>query len=77
MSIKNELVFIGVGDKYYYASGTMMGSLYTQGKHGLRRSDWGFVMTAVENGNTVKIRPPTKSETKQLDAELEEFERNI
>jgi len=52
-----ELIYIG--DKFYHESGTTMSPIYDI--HG-GRSDWGFVQIALQNGESVHIRPATNAE---------------
>ena len=52
-----ELIFIG--NKFYNESKTIMSPIYTvEGE----RSDWGFVQIALQNGESVHIRPATQRE---------------
>jgi len=65
-----KLIFIG--DRFYSESKTMMSSIYDI--HG-NRQDWGFVSEALENGQSVHIRPATKSELAHYEKMLEEYKK--
>ena len=71
-----ELIFIG--DKFYRESGSMMSSIYTVDA---KRSDWGAVQIALQDGESVHIRPATKIEmvafVKLLDKIKAEQDDNI
>lgn len=54
---KTKLIFIGY--KFYFESGTMMSSIYTEDG---QRYDWGFVQRDLQNGIPVDIRPATDAE---------------
>lgn len=51
--------FIYIGESFYFASGTLMSSLYdAEGD----RQDWGSVQMALENGHNIHIRQATEVE---------------
>ncbi len=56
-----ELLFID--DKFFKESGMKMYLIYTVDG---QRSDWGFVQLALEGGESVHIRPATKTEVAAL-----------
>lgn len=59
-----------IGSKYYLKSGTVMSSIYSiEGKN---RWDWGKVQVALEDGDTVNIRPATEEELEWADNRLKE-----
>lgn len=58
---------IYIGDHFYWQSGSAMSSLYTEDG---RRSDWGFIQTALKNGEPVEIRPATNAERAPYEARL-------
>ncbi len=52
-----ELIYIG--DEFYNKSRTLMSSIYTIDGN---RSNWAFVKVALGSGESVHIRPATKTE---------------
>ena len=58
--MEHKLIFIG--EEFYANSGTMMSSIY--GEDGARW-DWGKVKIALEDGDTVTIRPCTMEELRK------------
>lgn len=63
---------IYVGDHFYWESGTVMSSIYTEDGS---RSDWGGVQLALKNGETVHIRPATQNEIDRYEARLARIKR--
>ena len=60
---------IHIGSRFYYESGSVMGSLYTpEGE----RSDWGKVELTLERGDSVTLRPATDEELKPYEKRLAE-----
>lgn len=68
--LTTELIYIG--DNFYFESGTSMSSIYTVDG---RRFDWGFVRVALENGESVHIRPATTEERNNYEARLNQLRR--
>lgn len=68
--------FVHIGRKFYRESGTMMGSIYKLQDGLLYRSDWGKIQLLLEQGNSIKIRPATKTELSQFDKELANLKNN-
>ena len=60
-----ELIYIG--EKFYAESGTVMSSIYDVHSN---RQDWGKVQIALQNGESVHIRPATESELKMYNKRL-------
>lgn len=66
--MKSETIkLIYIGDEFYFKSGTMMSSIYTEKG---QRSDWGFVNVALREGKNVSIRPATQVEMDRAYAQL-------
>lgn len=63
-----ELIFIG--DHFYLESGTRMSCIYQLDG---RRFDWGKVNVALQNGDTVNIRPATEGEIEPFTLRLAEI----
>ena len=67
-----------IGRKFYHESGSAMSSISTVDT--FERSDWDKVQIALENGETVTIRPATASEMQWAEiklAEKKEFWNNL
>jgi hypothetical protein len=65
---------IYIGDRFYSESGTMMSSVYEiVGKGEYRRSDWGWIGIALQNGQTIRIRPANKKEITYFERRLREY----
>ena len=67
-----ELIYIG--DIFYYKSSTMMSSIYTV--EGIR-SDWNQVSRALEQGESIHIRPAIESEIAFYKQKLEEVKKSL
>lgn len=65
---------IYIGDEFYWKSGTMMSSIYTEDGN---RYDWGFVSRALARGEEVHIRPATDAELGFYYKKLQESERDL
>ena len=64
-----EVIFIG--KEFYSASKTMMSTVYKiEAKGNLTRTDWGFITIALEQGESVHIRPATEKELEFFNREL-------
>ena len=61
-----------LGDKYYHASGSMIGVLYTEGGY---RYDWGFLQQDVAHGIEVLVKPATPDLIKWADEKLAEIKK--
>lgn len=71
-----EVIFIG--DKFYDESQTMITSVYKiLHSGGYERTDWGFIQIALEKGESVHIRPATKSEIKYFEKMLKASKESI
>ncbi len=66
-----ELIYIG--KKFYWQSGTAMSSLYDVNGN---RQDWGFVQIALQNGESVRIRPATITELALYEKKLLECNKD-
>ena len=66
-----ELIYIG--NKFYLESGTMMSPIYDVNGY---RQDWGKVQIALQNGESVHIRPATQSELIPFNEKLEGWKRS-
>ncbi len=64
-----ELIYIG--EKFYFKSGTAMSSIYDIFGN---RQDWGKVQIALQNGESVHIRPATEDEKKPYRERLQQLE---
>jgi len=64
-----EVVFIG--NNFYQESATMMSSVYELKNGRFYRTDWGFIEIALENGNSVNIRPANEFEMETFLTKLE------
>jgi len=63
------LKLLYIGNEFYYKSRTIMSSVYTlNGK----RSDWGKIQIALEEGEEVHIRPATPNELRHYEKKLAE-----
>ena len=67
-----ELIYIG--DEFYRESSTSMSSIYTI--NGVR-SDWGQVSRALEQGESVHIRPAIESEITFYKQKLKEVKKSF
>jgi len=67
-----ELIYIG--DKFYHESSTIMFSIYTV--EGIR-SNWGQVSRALEQGESVHIRPAIESEIIFYEQKLKEIKKSL
>lgn len=60
-----------IGDDFYFETGSTMSSVYEvidkgNGFEELKRTDWGFIHIALENGEEVHIVPASKNQLKQM-----------
>jgi len=65
--MEKTMKLIYIGDHFYRESGTLMSSLYTEDG---KRSDWGFVSSALHNGENVEIRQVTDAEREYYETQL-------
>jgi len=63
---------IYIGDHFYRESATLMSSLYTEDG---KRSDWGFVSSALRNGENVEIRQVTDAEREYYETQLSKISK--
>lgn len=68
----DDLNLVYYGSKFYWLSGTVMSSLYTED---LKRSDWGKVEAALAAGANVHIRPATPDEIKVAEEQLQQIRK--
>jgi len=59
-----------IGQRFYYESGTMLSSIYTQD---MKRTDFGKIQIALEEGRSVEIRPATEEELQHFIKRLDEM----
>lgn len=71
-----ETKLIYIGDKFYWQSGTMMSSIYSETG---QRYDWGFVQRDLAEGKTVTIRPASAEEFREYQIHLDKIQeqRNL
>lgn len=70
---KKEIVFIG--NEFYYESGTMMSCVYEKTNDKYKRTDWGFIQIALEEGYDINMRPATEEEMKMFKEKLCKFKK--
>lgn len=63
---------IYIGKKFYFESGTMMSSVYTEG--GLRY-DWGLLQLDLEAGETITIRQASHAEREYYEGKLAQYRK--
>lgn len=69
-----EVIFIG--EDFYIKSGTIMSSIYEIRKEGLKRTDWGKIQIALEEEESINIRPANNVEMLWAYDRLAQIQRN-